>query len=130
MPFPSLFFRASGLAFMGIPPSNEEYYNEGFTPLQLRTWRAHFGACPRTSLEMWNLLLQEFVHELPRGVDLEAFFMVLFFLKTYPSVDVLASRVQKDQKTVRKWVWWYIEKMSHLSHILVSLNEYFTALQK
>ena len=106
---------------MGYPPAlNDAYYNEDVTPLQSRTWRSHFGVCPRASLNMWRLLLTHFEHEHARGLDLSAFFMTLCFLKSYPSVEMMASRVQKDPKTVRKWLWWYIRKMASLHPILVS----------
>ena len=128
MPYPRTIFRAAGLAFVGNPPTLEENYNE-LTKLQLRIWRAHFGVCPRASLKMWRLLLQEFGNIGPtKGLELPAFFMTLFFLKTYPTVDVLASRVQKDPKTARKWVWFYINKMSDLTHILVSSNIFILSI--
>ena len=129
MVFPRNTFRATGLTFIGYPTALDEMHqHQALTPLQLRRWRSHFGVCPRSSYRMWLLLLQQEedapqVEKRSRGLNLMAFFMTLFFLKTYPTNDVMAARTQKDPKTVRKWVWWYISKMSQLSPILVSQDE-------
>ena len=128
MVFPRATFRATGLTFLGYPPALDDRYHQALSPLQIRVWRAHFGVCPRSSYRMWLLLLQQEenapqVQQRSQGLNLMAFFMTLFFLKTYPTNEVMASRVQKDPKTVRKWVRWYISKMSRLSPILVSWDD-------
>ena len=97
--------------------------NAPLTQMELRSWRVHFGTCPRTSLKMWNLiLLHRFLHEEARKLDPFYFFMTLYFLKVYPTNDVLAGKAQRDPKTVRYWIWKYTRLMASLLSILVSLK--------
>ena len=113
-----------GLSFAGYPPALDDGYHNEISPLQLRVWKAHFGVCPRASHEMWQLISDQYSHDHPQGLNLIDYFMALFFLKTYPTFDVLAAWVKKDEKTVRKWVWRYVRMMAFLSPMLVSAHAF------
>ena len=80
-------FVSAGMTFMGYPLALDDrrYNPQGLTPSQLQMWKSHFGVCEQASYIMWLLLLREFEQEMPKGLDLQAFFMSLFFLKTYPT---------------------------------------------
>ena len=95
------------------------YFNCEPTPLQRWCWRSHFGVYPQASYDMWLLIYQEYSPAHPRGMNLMDYFMTIFFLKTYLTFHVLASRVKKKQKKIQKWVWWYIRMMAFVSPVLV-----------
>ena len=117
-------FKSTGLTFFGHAPAVDTLMEDSLTPLEYRHWKANFGVCPKSSFKMWKLILQECLTFQEDAPELYHYFMALHFLKTYPSIDNLAGRVNRDPKTVRKWIWWFVHVMGSLSEDLVSFHGY------
>ena len=112
-------FKSTGFIFFGFS-SSLETLNDPLTPLEYRHWKANFGVCANSSFKMWRLILQECASFQQPSPDLYHYFMALHFLNAYPSIDNLAGRVNRDPKTVRKWIWWFVHAMASLAEDLVS----------
>ena len=84
----------------------------------LRKWKAHFGSRTEVCLIVWRQI--KILHPEARMIH---FFMTLYFLKTYSTVELLGSRFGLDQKTVRKWVWKHVYWIAELSPKLVSSSK-------
>ncbi|CAB9517840.1 unknown protein [Seminavis robusta] len=77
-----------------------------------RTFRGCFGVCPELAAELWNMLDDEDPLSDIRWVTY--FLATLMFLRTYTVTAVLAMIFMKDEKTIRHWVWVFIEKIASL----------------
>ncbi|CAB9523220.1 unknown protein [Seminavis robusta] len=86
-----------------------------------RTFRGCFGVCPELAAELWNMLDDADPMSDIRWVTY--FLATLMFLRTYTVTAVLAMIFMKDEKTIRHWVWVFIEKIATLD--LVSDEQEF-----
>ncbi|CAB9519649.1 unknown protein [Seminavis robusta] len=77
-----------------------------------RTFRGCFGVCPELAAELWNMLDDADPMSDIRWVTY--FLATLMFLRTYTVTAVLAMIFMKDEKTIRHWVWVFIEKIATL----------------
>lgn len=68
---------------------------------QLRRYREMYGCNPCVVKELWR----DVKEQLPNEANLTHLYWALFFLKKYPTEGDLASRMNKDPATIRKWVW-------------------------
>ena len=68
---------------------------------QVRRFREMYGCHPTVVREVWYDLKKH----VPENTKLTYLFWALFFLRKYPTDGDLATRVNKDPTTVRKWVW-------------------------
>ncbi len=86
-----------------------------FTQSHLRLWNAHYGAPPIVCVALLNILRD-------RGdrVKMSHLFWALLLLKTYPTENVLASKIGVTRKTARIHSWSIIYKLHALSSRLVS----------
>ncbi|CAB9530981.1 unknown protein [Seminavis robusta] len=80
-----------------------------------RTFRGCFGLAPHLAAELWNMLDDEDPLSDIRWVTY--FLATLMFLRTYTVTAVLAMIFMKDEKTIRHWVWVFIEKIASLDLI-------------
>ncbi len=76
----------------------------------LRKFRAFSGVSPSTCEKLWNLIDNKF-----NGSEIKHLLWCLLFLKTYGTEHVNASIVGVDEKTLRLWVWRFIDKLSNLA---------------
>ncbi|CAB9515868.1 unknown protein [Seminavis robusta] len=77
-----------------------------------RTFRGCFGVAPHLAAELWNMLDDADPMSDIRWVTY--FLATLMFLRTYTVTPVLAMIFMKDEKTIRHWVWVFIEKLATL----------------
>lgn len=77
---------------------------------------------------LWFLLEDSFVSSgdvLPRGATKERMLWGLYLVKSYPPNDETGASMCGgiDEKTYRKWAWWFIEELSYLETQLVSSQQ-------
>jgi hypothetical protein len=89
-----------------------------------RRFHKHFGA-PFTIVRMvWDMLVEGGL--LPKNGKPKHLLWTLYFLKCYPKegpgcAAVGGSRGAIDPKTMRKWVWLFLERICELADEVVSL---------
>jgi hypothetical protein len=87
-------------------------------------FREHFGA-PFAIVQMvWDMLVEGGL--LPKKGEPKHLLWALYFLKCYPKegpgcATVGASKGAIDPKTMRKWVWLFLERINELADHVVSL---------
>ena len=60
-----------------------------------------------------------------RSAEPQHLLWCLLFLKTYDKESNLAAKCDLDEKTYRKWVWYFTDKISWLEAEVVSLSPDF-----
>lgn len=98
-----------------------------------------FGATARVCVRLWKLCLSSedatFMKEdkasraTLKGLKSSSvvpyepkhLLMALYFLRNYPNESQMAAQFGHDEKTIRKWVWIFVETIAHLKNDVVSL---------
>jgi hypothetical protein len=94
----------------------------GSMKIRLRRFVGAFGLEPIHCAIVWQKLVSiGWTGRIGRANPTHLLWTLLF-LRTYPTEETLASRVGADEKTVRKWVWFYIKGISSLSPVVVSVE--------
>ena len=83
-------------------------------------FRALFGCSAGSALHLWNLIVHE--DALPSGGTLRHMIWTLFFVKVYPTDRTCKIMLGADDKTIRKWVYVFMQAISSLEGIVVSLR--------
>lgn len=84
-----------------------------------RDFRESFGCGPFVALESWNMLCT--LQYLPDGGTMEHMFWALLFKKQYCKTKALRTLCGGDDaKTIRKWVWLFIDALAELESSVVS----------
>jgi len=73
-----------------------------FPSYTTRRFKSHFGTSPLICSLLWEIVA---LH--PQGEKLSPIHILwtLYFLKVYPTSDLLSGRLRKDPKTVKKYLW-------------------------
>ena len=100
------------------PPSGISSY------FHTRKFIASFGCEPGICVLLWNAI-DDSVEPLLHFGHLMWFLSALFFLNTYPTMSVLSTMLGKNEDTVRKWVWHYIDLLARLPFV----SQYLPAFQ-
>jgi len=88
------------------------------TPWGKRQFVSMFGCTLDIVMVVWKKLV---LHEmLPNDAKVKHLLWCLSFLKVYGSEYVMSSMFRCTEKTMRKWVWLFIDKLSSLE--IVSTN--------
>ena len=90
----------------------------------VRKFTANFGCIPSIVVLLWDRI-NEMIEPLLHFNHLQWFLSALFFLNTYPTMSVLANSLGKNEDTVRKWVWHYIDLLARLPFV----SQYLPAFQ-
>jgi hypothetical protein len=96
--------------------------NSAGPALKLDRFKSWFGSHPIVCAQIWeDLLTTEIVEAriLPTD-DIDHFFMALYFLKVYCTEQLRSGMFNLGEKTVRKWTWYFVEKISALKALKVS----------
>lgn len=83
--------------------------------LGLRRFKAFFGVTPKVCGIIWELLK----NKKPDNSKPEHLLWALIFLRQYSSESTNKSLLKADEKTIRKWVWKFVELLSEMD--IVSL---------
>lgn len=89
-----------------------------------RRFREHFGAPFAIVRMVWDMLVEGYL--LPEKSKPKHLLWTLYFLKCYPKegpgcAAVGGSKGAIDPKTMRKWVWLFLERIGELADEVVSL---------
>jgi len=96
----------------------------GTAAMEDRRFRGLFGARIEIVLKVWSMLLEDGLR--PKKSKPKHLLWTLYFLKVYPREApgcsaVGGSKGAIDPKTLRKWVWLFIEKIAELADEVVSI---------
>ena len=96
------------------------HYN---TPqLNDRRFRTAFGCCSRVCSLAWLLVVDGWTNR-PKQATKIWFLWALSLLKTYDTEANMASNCGVDEKTFRKWAWFFIQELSfRIGDIVSKLN--------
>lgn len=61
-----------------------------------------------------SYIWEEINEELPNGASPMHLLWTLMFLKSYNTEEVNRAIIQADEKTIRKWIWIFIDKISRM----------------
>ena len=84
-----------------------------------RRWKSWFGVTPEIAAEVWCLLKVDWTNNLT-SPNPEHLLWALSLLKTYKKETDYASEVCADEKTFRKWAFFYLEGIAGLASKVVS----------
>jgi hypothetical protein len=94
----------------------------GSRETRLRRFVALFGIEPHLCAIVWRELIASGWTSFTRRPEPKHLLWTLLFLKCYPTEEFLATLVGAvDEKTTRKWVWFYVEGIASLATKFVSL---------
>jgi uncharacterized membrane protein len=104
-----------GLLVMG----RHDRYTQHTLILWYRYW---FGTSPTITAITWNCLVESGWTELSGVHEAKPKHLLwaLMFLKSYGTEAVLSAIVDSDEKTFRKWAWFYVEGIASLHNHIVS----------
>jgi len=108
-------FEVLGCKLMGFDKKGKKAHKGCFM--------AHFGLDPRMVSIVWkHLAASGWLHFAGvRGPKPEHFLWCLHWLKCYNTEEICAAHVGCDEKTFRKWVWFYAEGIANLLNSVISL---------
>lgn len=97
-----------------------------------RKFRSLFGTSPLVCSKVWNKLNDESVNTRSEG-EPKHLLWALILLKTYSTEHVMRSILGADEKSLRKWVWYYVSLLASLKvvwySILFNLMIYYICLR-
>jgi hypothetical protein len=96
----------------------------GTAAMEDRRFRGLFGARIEIVLKVWSMLMEDGLR--PKKSKPKHLLWTLYFLKVYPREApgcsaVGGSKGAIDPKTLRKWVWHFIERIAELADEVVSI---------
>ena len=89
-----------------------------------RRFRSFFGVHPRICATLWRSCVQS----LPTSAQPKHLLLILHFLKTYNTFEILAGVLCVDEKTARKWVWIMVDVLADLKFVSLIVLRYFSLL--
>ena len=94
----------------------------GSIQTQFRRFKAHFGIDWLSCAKFWLILSPLLIEVCHKSAKPKHLLWTLIFLRLYDTEEILAAKVDADEKTFRKWVWICIELMAYLQVDFVSLS--------
>lgn len=76
----------------------------------MRRYKAMFGVTPNVCHIIWKLIQSR----LPEGNTPTHLLWTLYFLKNYNTEEVNRAVFHADEKTIRKWVWVFVDHLSRM----------------
>ena len=109
-------FTSIGMSLMGR-------YNHSANETSRRRFSAWFGTDSLTCSILWEMLYHYkwFDYAGIRGTHPKHLLWTLLFLKCYATEAVHSSNVGVDEKTYRKWIWFYVEGINRLRKHVVRI---------
>ena len=99
---------------------------EGEISKDERRVHALVGVSVYMVMYLWNRLVRTNTN--PTGAQFKHLFWSLHYLKTYSTVDVCCTMFKTTTKTLRKWVWLYIDVFYNWQLDVVSTITYYILL--
>lgn len=76
----------------------------------MRRYKSMFGVTPCICHIIWKLIQPK----LPNGSSPIHLLWALYFLKNYNTEEVNRAVFRADEKTIRKWIWVFIDHISRM----------------
>lgn len=105
MPVPPSVFDYAGSVIIG-----QGVYSENVMD---RRFRAFFGTTSAVCARIWHCI------NIPRNAQPRHLLFSLLFLKMYGNEHQHASICSVDEKTFRKWAWYYVEQMAAMQVVRI-----------
>lgn len=86
---------------------NEKKTN--YNAIRSRRFKSFTGLSMQTFAVLYKLVTDV------EGISKKWLFVTLYFLKSYPTESLLHLQFRCDEKTLRKWIWKLLEKISNLN---------------
>lgn len=89
-------------------------------------FKSQYSSSPLVCAKIWEDLVtspdiwENRTHPAAAASFFEKFLMALYFLKSYPTEERLAAMWKTCEKSARKWVWFFVEKIQSLKGKKVS----------
>ena len=83
-------------------------------------FKSVYGTYPIVIYDLWTRLVTLNVVKIDDIMKLKRFFFMFDFLQNYCKETQCAMDFGVDEKTYRKWVWFFLEKVSIISKNVVS----------
>jgi hypothetical protein len=95
--------------------------NKACRALNLRRFKAHFGSNPIVYAQIWEDLQTTMIPKarIDGKACVDSFLMAILFLKLYPTEEALSGVFKICERSVRKWVWYYVSKIQALKRAKV-----------
>ena len=108
---------------LGIAGFDEDRIARVENPLNQWRFRSWFGSNSNVYARIWEDLLTTEIEEarIPLNANPDYFLMALHFLKVYSTEEHRSGTFGIGERTVRKWTWYLVEKLSALKEQKVSL---------
>jgi hypothetical protein len=84
-----------------------------------RRWATNFATSPLVCSIVWDMLKPEEWGE--NRVELKYLLWTMHFMKTYKKESDICGQVRCDEKTLRKWVWLFMERIAELAEDVVRI---------
>jgi hypothetical protein len=84
-----------------------------------RRFRAWYGSEPKVYARMWWDLKES--EEITEEHNLDKFLMAMHFCKCYTLEEQMAGTFKLTERTVRKWVWFFLKKLQAQKEKKVSI---------
>jgi AraC-like DNA-binding protein len=91
-------------------------YND--TDWFLRRFRSLFGCSPKVLTALFNTLLKQ--NLISTSAKVQHLMWALAFLKSYNTESYFAMTYRVSEKTIRKWIWFFLERISQLDVVSVT----------
>lgn len=92
-----------------------ERHNKSVAP-RLDDFKAHFGSHPLVYAKLWNDM-----KDIDGERKLGYFIICLYWLKSYDTEKMLASRFHLDEETIRSWCWYYGDCIAEMQATVIKL---------
>jgi hypothetical protein len=93
-------------------------------PTVLRRWHAYYGASPETCAQLfYDLQTTQVQDARVERPDPYEFLIAFYWLKGNETDEKLAGQFKMDEKTARKWKWYYVHRISAMTAQKVSLDD-------
>ena len=102
--------------FKGRTPSSSHLVND-------RRLRAWCGCSPTVIAKVWNLL--DRFGGLEQEATRDRLLWALHLLTSYNNTETSAAFCKADEKTFRRWAWYFIEEISYLENFVVCTSALF-----
>jgi hypothetical protein len=102
-----------GLELCGF---DERRQNKVCRAKNIRRFKAHYGSSPVVYAQIWEDLQTTRIRaaRIDGNACVDSFLMAIHFLKVYPTEEVLSGLFKICDRSVRKWVWYYVTKIQAL----------------
>ena len=96
-----------------LDPHHDHAFDENQPSSALyRRYNAHFGMGPSKLARFWNEI-DAMITDLSPS-EIKWYLTTMYFLRCYPTCEQLGARVGHDEKTVRKYIWKFVDYVSQL----------------